>query len=117
MHIKQIIENSLPSGGANNIAELERAAGLANGTIGKWGKGICNPTAQNLKKVADFLGVTTDYLLGKDTTGTVAPATKPQLKLALFGTTDVDDETYDEAVRIAQAAAQIREQKKRDKRK
>ncbi|MGL9999658.1 MULTISPECIES: helix-turn-helix domain-containing protein [Enterococcus] len=47
------------------IAELERKLNIANGTIGKWDKQ--NPSIEPLKKLADYFNVTTDYLLGRDT--------------------------------------------------
>lgn len=44
-----------------NIVKLETAVGLANGTICKWdGK---NPSVGNVKRVADYFGVTVDELL------------------------------------------------------
>lgn len=48
------------------IAELERKLHIANGTIGKWDKQ--NPSIEPLKKLADYFGVTTDYLLGRTDT-------------------------------------------------
>lgn len=46
------------------IAELERNLGFGNGTVRKWGKTL--PSADKLQKVARFLGVTVDYLLGNE---------------------------------------------------
>lgn len=46
------------------IADLEKAVKLGNGTIGKWANSY--PRADNLKSVADYLGVTTDELLNED---------------------------------------------------
>ena len=47
------------------IQTLERMAGLANGTIGKWK--IKSPKSESVKAVARVLSVTTDYLLtGED---------------------------------------------------
>ena len=46
-----------------NISELERA----NATIRNWDKS--DPRSSNLKKVADYLGVTVDYLLTADPEG------------------------------------------------
>lgn len=48
------------------IAELERTLDIANGTIGKWNKQ--NPSIEPLNKLANFFGVTTDYLLGRTDT-------------------------------------------------
>lgn len=46
------------------IADLEKAVKLSNGAIGKWANSY--PRADNLKSVADYLGVTTDELLSED---------------------------------------------------
>lgn len=44
-----------------SLASLERNLGLANGSISRWKQNT--PSADKLQKVADFLGVTVDYLL------------------------------------------------------
>ncbi|SCL87903.1 helix-turn-helix domain-containing protein [Sporanaerobacter sp. PP17-6a] len=43
--------------------KLESNLGLSNGATSKWGKS--SPSADVLEKVADYFGVSTDYLLGK----------------------------------------------------
>lgn len=45
------------------IAELERETGISNGQIRKWNER--SPKAENLQKVADYFGVTIDYLLDR----------------------------------------------------
>ena len=53
-----------------NITNLEKEVGIGFGTVYKWGK--VSPSVDNLKLVADYIGVTVDYLLAEnDTTGTV----------------------------------------------
>lgn len=48
------------------IQKLEAATGLSNGTIGKWGK--ASPKADSLAAVAEYFGVSMEYLLtGKET--------------------------------------------------
>ena len=47
-----------------NITKLERECGLANATIRRWK--TASPSVDNLLKVADKLGVTLDYLVGRD---------------------------------------------------
>ncbi|PEH48935.1 helix-turn-helix domain-containing protein [Enterococcus faecium] len=47
-----------------SLAELERRTGLSSGSITKWNKSA--PSADKLAKIADYLGVTTDYLLGRN---------------------------------------------------
>ena len=46
------------------VAQLEREIGLSNGTISKWA--LSSPTVNNLKAVADYLGVSMDNLLAED---------------------------------------------------
>lgn len=45
-----------------SITSLEQKIGIARGSIRAWGRVI--PSVDKLKKVADFFGVTTDYLIG-----------------------------------------------------
>lgn len=47
-----------------SIAALEKAAGLGNATIRVWD--VSSPKANNLKAVADVLGVTVDELLREE---------------------------------------------------
>ena len=44
------------------IAAIEREIGLSQGALQKWKTSF--PKADNLAKVAEYFGVTTDYLLG-----------------------------------------------------
>lgn len=46
------------------VAQMEREIGLSNGTISKWA--TSSPTVNNLKAVADYLGVSMDELLAED---------------------------------------------------
>ena len=43
------------------FCKLERECGIGNGIIGRWKASA--PSITNLKKVADYLGVTVDELL------------------------------------------------------
>ncbi len=44
-----------------SVARLERELGFGNATIRGWGSS--SPNVDNLKKVADFFGVTVDSLI------------------------------------------------------
>lgn len=46
------------------IAAVERAAGISNGSISKWDNHA--PKADSLRKVAEVLGTTSDFLLSDD---------------------------------------------------
>lgn len=52
------------------LVGLERDLGIGRGIIRRWDQS--SPNSDNLKKVADYFNVTTDYLLGRDTSATVA---------------------------------------------
>lgn len=49
-----------------SIYELEKKAGLGNGTIGKWND--VSPNVENLSKVAKILNVSIDTLIQKQVT-------------------------------------------------
>lgn len=78
-----------------NISKLERDCGFANATIRRWE--VASPSADKLVKVADYFGVSVDYLLGRgiydlsDITQAYAkqfdelPEEKKQLAMAYMG--------------------------------
>ncbi len=47
-----------------SIRQVEIACGIGTRTIYRWDK--AKPSASNLKKVADFLGTTMEYLMEED---------------------------------------------------
>ena len=46
-----------------SIYKLERALGYSNGSISKWNRQV--PNAIRLQEVADYLGVTSSYILNE----------------------------------------------------
>lgn len=46
------------------IAKLERECAMGNGTVRGWKNS--SPSVENLKKVADYFGITVDELLAMD---------------------------------------------------
>ena len=48
------------------MAELARAVGVSDATICKWEKGETSPMYYAVIALAQFFGVTADYLLGLD---------------------------------------------------
>ncbi|MBE9390041.1 helix-turn-helix domain-containing protein [Vagococcus salmoninarum] len=46
-----------------NFAEIERTVGISNGQIRRWD--TSSPKIENIQKVADYFGVSVDYLLGR----------------------------------------------------
>lgn len=63
MNTKEIVKE-LAANRKLTIAEVERKAGISNGTIGKFGKQ--KPSLDTLNKLADFFGVSVDYLIGRE---------------------------------------------------
>ena len=61
-----LLENveSLCEARGMSIRKLEKKLLLGYATIRHWKTSM--PSSRNLKKVADYFGVTTDYLLGRD---------------------------------------------------
>ena len=65
----------------NRIAELELTAkkvsedtGISTGNISDWKMGRSAPTAIKLNQIADYLGCTTDYLIGRTNDPNNSPA-------------------------------------------
>lgn len=47
-----------------NVNQLEKALGFSHRSISRWDKS--SPSIESVKKVADYFGVTVDYLLNMD---------------------------------------------------
>ncbi len=47
-----------------SVARLEKECGLGNATVRGWK--ISNPNLNNLKKVADYFGVSIEYFLSEE---------------------------------------------------
>lgn len=62
MSVKDRIQE-LASKHSMTLAEVERVTGISNGQIRKWDNS--SPKADNLRKVADYFDVSTDFLLGR----------------------------------------------------
>ena len=89
------------------LAELERRTGISNGTIAKWEKS--EPRIGSVLKVADYFGVSLDWLTGRETKKPTSEigsgqSDKEQLLLSLFSLIPEDRQWA--LVRQAQAEAQ-----------
>lgn len=49
-----------------SIAKLERETGIGNGTINRWDK--VSPSIDNVRKVADYFGISVDALISDSKT-------------------------------------------------
>ncbi|MDR0841148.1 MAG: helix-turn-helix domain-containing protein [Christensenellaceae bacterium] len=82
------------------LPRLEEELGFGNGTIIKLGKS--SPSADKLQKVADYFGVSVDYILGREQPENTE-LSDDNIKFALFnGDKTITDAQYDEVKRFAQ---------------
>lgn len=90
---------------------MMRELGFSSGLFSQWKAGTQKPSADKIQKIADFLGVSSDYLLGRETP---RAATDEELMFALFdGTEGVTDAMYEEVKQFARFVKQ-REAHKND---
>jgi len=61
-------------------AALGEHLNLTQQAIAKWEKGISEPDSENINKLAYLFGVTTDYLLGKESTNSAHEKELPTLR-------------------------------------
>lgn len=84
-------------------AELARRLGVSPGAVGNWESGTRSPDAEMLSRIADALGCTVDYLLGREEMPEKPSATDDDLKVALFGGNGkVTDEMWEEVKQFAE---------------
>lgn len=74
--------------------------GFSKGNVSYWKNGHL-PQAVALHKIADYFGVTVEYLLGKEEPQKEKAPTEEALKVALFGGADVPDELWDKVTQYA----------------
>ena len=91
--------------------------GLNRSAVAKWKTGG-QPNGSTAAKVADYFGVTTDYLLGKEskkapTASGERSVSDAELKFALWG--DCEDVSDDDLADVRRYAAFVRERKKEKK--
>ena len=95
----------------NSVA---KALGISSGSVTAWKNGT-EPRNKTLSAIADHFGVSTDYLLGKETekapTGSgERSVSDEELKFALWG--DCQDVSDDDLADVLRYAAFVRERKK-----
>ena len=78
--------------------------GFSRGTVSKWRSGKCQPRGKTLRRLAEYFGVSVDYLLGKseirNPESDYDDITKA--KLILFGTEDVPEKAWWEMEQFAE---------------
>lgn len=97
----------------NSVA---KRIGASSGSVTAWKRGSA-PRNATLSKIADYFGVSTDYLLGKDslhTSSGMRDIRREDIKFALFrGREDITDAMYEEVLGFADYVMSREEAKKR----
>lgn len=97
------------------FASLERKLNFGNATIRKWDE--ATPSGDRLAKVADYFGVTVDYLLGREDTAN--DMTLPRLRLLARKAHDLPDSEREELLndldRTIDTYLRLTKNKKEDK--
>ena len=102
-------ELCIQEGKSANAVALE--LGFSNATCTKWKNGS-EPGSKSISKIADYFGVTVDYLLGTEPKPS-APVTDEDLKFALFNGADgITDEMFEEVKWFARAVMEREQAKK-----
>ena len=59
--------------------KVSKATGVTQSTLSDWKRGRSTPKSENMKKLADYFGVSIDYLMtGKEETSNKEPQLKPK---------------------------------------
>lgn len=87
METKEILKSLRKAKGYNNAMDFCEASGISYSTYQNYEAGKRLPTAEILMQIADFYGVTTDYLLGRE------PAPNPFADLNL--STEDEQEVFE----------------------
>lgn len=65
MKFSQVLSNIMLNKGISAY-RMHKDTGIPEATIGRWRNGVSTPSQDNLRLIADYLNVSTDYLLGKE---------------------------------------------------
>jgi len=85
------------------VAQLERELGFSNGSIAKWER--TSPSIDKVQKVADYFGVSIDYIQGKTDDANPQELEVPEVLkkvLVAFNKQGIDELTQEQADKIAE---------------
>lgn len=90
--------------------QVSKETGISQATLSSWKKGTYTPKQDKLQKIADYFGVTVDYLLGNDPSTTKEDIElqnyleelrmRPELRMLFSLTKDAKKEDVEKAVKI-----------------
>ncbi len=105
----EIFEHLLQIRGVSTY-RVAKETGIPQQTFSKWKNGISTPKADKLQKIADYFGVTVEYLMGNDKTITKEDIelqnyleelrTRPELKMLFSLTKNATKADVEKAVKI-----------------
>ena len=99
-------------------ASFAEAFGTKQSTVGNWESGAREPKFDTMQRLADFFGVSVDYLLGRDDTKVVEDHDPlDDIKFALFGDADIDDDVLEDVRKFARFIAAEKAKKKDEEKK
>ena len=90
--------------------------GLSRSIAAKWKNTNTKPSADVLPIIAEYFGVSTDYLLGAEIEKAPTPegersVNDDDIKFALFGTREIDDDVLEQVKSFAKFARENRKDK------
>ena len=105
----EIFEHLLQIRGVSTY-RVAKETGIPQQTFSKWKNGISTPKADKLQKIADYFGVSVEYLMGNDRTITKEDIelqnyleelrTRPELKMLFSLTRNATKDDVEKAVKI-----------------
>lgn len=105
----EIFEHLLQTRGVSTY-RVAKETGIPQQTFSKWKNGISTPKADKLQKIADYFGVSVEYLMGNDRTITKEDIelqnyleelrTRPELKMLFSLTKNATKADVEKAVKI-----------------
>ena len=93
-----------------NQAALAEIVGMSQATVAAWENGTRKPDVETISYLADYFGVTVDYLMGRDEPA-AAPAVPERLKESYALFQQLTDEEYAEIIEMAKFKLYQREKK------
>lgn len=95
--------------------QVFKATGVPQSSLSDFLSGKSTPKYENMKKLADYFGVSVEYLLGNEQkekpSGRTSEELDEELKFALFGGGDVTDAQFEEVKKFARF---LKERDKKD---
>ena len=89
--------------------DLTDLLNLSKNAFTNWNNGNNNSYMKHLPKIAEFLGVSVDYLVGNE-----EQSDNEKLAFALYGTSEIDEEILNDVRKYALIARKMREENKKE---